>query len=525
MSRVYWLGFALAVGCGSKESKSTGEAPKESAPAKLRVARISASSAQGPSVGYTFVATNLLDGAIETSWQPAKNDRGPHWVRLELDEEVTITSIAIANGFQIKDRYGDEFLLNRRIASGRLRFGDGAEVPVRFAADARGLVSFPIDRKRTRTVELFVDETHDGTKWKDLAVSEIQITGIAKRAEPTVAKASEPSARGEWWTPPAGERTDVPALAHGFAGIDENDLGAIFTSELKPVHGAPNLFESKPPRRVARDSMDHLVIKLRDSAQLEAGFRYLIFTAGSTHKAEREYQLVRALQVSEVLRVDESARMRRPPEEAVFYLAEVHRGRSFDLLVEGEHSAMGAQLGLVFGGGDASLKHLRESSRYRLKAFGLGLRDVTGDGIFAMSPQQIAERYRAGPAVPVQLVFRTIPGRVYKPKKLIAVDLDGDGTDELVEETELMRRGWIIGTVTVYAIRGKALETIGSVQSSYSDGAMKDDPKDATECSATWKIDGRMLVFVAKKTGGPEAKSCVRGTERYELRSGKLTKS
>src|SRR5688572_19624823 len=117
MSRAYWLGLVLAVGCGSKESKATDERQpsKESPPTKLTVARISASSAQGPSVGYTFVATNLLDGAVETSWQPAKNDRGPHWVRLELDDEVTITAIAIANGFQIKDRYGDEFLLNRRI--------------------------------------------------------------------------------------------------------------------------------------------------------------------------------------------------------------------------------------------------------------------------------------------------------------------------------------------------------------------------------------------------------------------------
>lgn len=54
----------------------------------------------------------------------------------------------------------------------------------------------------------------------------------------------------EWWTPPPGERTDVEALAYGFAS-DENDLGSVFDGALKLIRGAPNLFESQPPRRVA----------------------------------------------------------------------------------------------------------------------------------------------------------------------------------------------------------------------------------------------------------------------------------
>ena len=432
--------FALIVACSSKDSKPAIEKQSEPKASQLHVARVTASSAQGPSVGYTFVATNLLDGALETSWQPAKNDRGPHWVRLELDEEMTVTSVAIANGFQTKDRYGDEFLMNRRIASGRLRFGDGAEVPIRFAADARGLVKFPIERKQTRSVELLVDETHDGTKWKDLAISEIQLTGIARQAE-AIVQAAQP-ASSEWWTPPPGEGTDIQALAYSFAGIDENDLGVMFTGELKKVRGAPNLFEHKPPRRVARAEMRKFAVKLRESSQLDAGFRYLFVDMGSTYNNTRDYQVLRAMQVSEVVRVDDTARMRRPPEEAVFYLAEVHRGASFDLLVEGEFTAMGARLGLAFANTEGGLKELRESSAYRLKAFGLGLRDVSGEGIFAMTPDQIAQSYRTGPAVPVQLVFRTVPGRVYRSKPLPVPELVID--EPMFSLNESADRNWSV---------------------------------------------------------------------------------
>ncbi|MGE0396523.1 MAG: hypothetical protein AB7T06_07400 [Kofleriaceae bacterium] len=79
---------------------------------------------------------------------------------------------------------------------------------------------------------------------------------------------------------------------------------------------------------------------------------------------------------------------------------------------------MGKQLDITLAKGAGALADVNESSKYRMKAFGLGLRDITGDGIFAMTPEQIAERYRTGEPVPVQLVFRTIPGRTYEPREI-----------------------------------------------------------------------------------------------------------
>lgn len=135
---------------------------------------VTTSSTHSPAAGYNFIAANLVDGDLTTCWQPEKP--GPAWIKVSFSRDVPVTSIAIANGFQVKDRLGDEFLLNSRIATARVRFSDGTETPLTMAADERGLVHYPIPTKRTRSVTIVVDRVHRGTRWNDLAVSEIQVT-------------------------------------------------------------------------------------------------------------------------------------------------------------------------------------------------------------------------------------------------------------------------------------------------------------------------------------------------------------
>lgn len=163
--------------CGSSDDKAKPPASETKPPptsttgereAALQIRKVSVSSSQPPSAGYTFVGENLIDGSVATSWQPAKGARGPHWIRLELADEATITEVAIANGFQVVDRIGDEFVLNRKIARAKLRFGEAGELPISFDADTRDYVRFAVTRKKTRTIEILIEDTHPGTKWNDL---------------------------------------------------------------------------------------------------------------------------------------------------------------------------------------------------------------------------------------------------------------------------------------------------------------------------------------------------------------------
>jgi len=142
-----------------------------------RPTNVTASSTQKAGPGYTFVPSNLTDGDLASSWQPASG-KSPTWFRLDYDGEITVTSIAIANGFQTTDKHGDEFLLNSRISTGRVRFSDDSEIKIEFEQDARTFVKFEVPQKRTRSVTVFVDDVFQGTKWKDLAVSEIEVRAL-----------------------------------------------------------------------------------------------------------------------------------------------------------------------------------------------------------------------------------------------------------------------------------------------------------------------------------------------------------
>jgi hypothetical protein len=97
---------------------------------------------------------------------------------LEFASEITVTSVAIANGFQTTDKFGDEFQLNSRIQNARLQFSDDTEIPIKFEADARGLVTFSVPERKTRSITVVVDEVFRGTKWNDLAVSEIEVRAL-----------------------------------------------------------------------------------------------------------------------------------------------------------------------------------------------------------------------------------------------------------------------------------------------------------------------------------------------------------
>ncbi len=142
----------------------------------LRPVRITASSTNPLVPGYSFIPDNLDDGDLTTSWQPAKGDGGAK-VQLDFAVEVTISRVGIANGFQAIDKVGDQFVLNSRIARARLRFDDGSEVLLEYAPDARGITFADVPASKTRSVVLLVDDTHRGTRWNDLAISEIELFG------------------------------------------------------------------------------------------------------------------------------------------------------------------------------------------------------------------------------------------------------------------------------------------------------------------------------------------------------------
>lgn len=203
-----WRAFAIAVSLGgvvlvvglaayfiggrAEPPKASGPPPRRGTEESLSPTRVTASSTMKTFGGYYFDPLNLIDGDISTSWQPSTRElrNGATWVQLEFPNDVSLSAIRIANGFQTIDKNGDEFVLNSRIALARALLSDGTTIVLKFSGSERGFVRFDIPpAKPTRTVRLIVDTIHRGAPRPagsrlsdDLAISEIELLGSSTLA-------------------------------------------------------------------------------------------------------------------------------------------------------------------------------------------------------------------------------------------------------------------------------------------------------------------------------------------------------
>jgi hypothetical protein len=146
--------------------------------------------------------------------------------------------------------------------------------------------------------------------------------------------------------------------------------------------------------------------------RIDAGISFLLLSASEHYQRERRYRQYRALEVEYVLSVDDRRPVREIPADAAYYLAAIHYGHAYDMVVEGAAQDMGAQLDATIGRLGGTLSGAAAKRRYHVHARGLGLRPRTPDAIFANDEASITRSYDVlGEAVPVTFELRSIPGR------------------------------------------------------------------------------------------------------------------
>lgn len=181
-------------------------------PQQVKVVGATASSTLPKWKDYTFDAANLIDGRVDTSWQPAKMDTlgVGQWIELDLGEPHELSSVEIAQGLQkIDAKLGDLFCRNNRFADARLLFDDGTYAP--YWADAnvkvatvdlfvRGenLPANQVTKVVTRYIRLVVRSVLEVVDWKDLAIAEIRVFGRPSPATQADAKLLRWDRPGTW---------------------------------------------------------------------------------------------------------------------------------------------------------------------------------------------------------------------------------------------------------------------------------------------------------------------------------------
>jgi len=141
-----------------------------------RVSKVVTSSTHPTWKEYAFGGEQLIDGFIETSWQPRTKKGGGvgESVTLILPKAAPITGLRVANGFLRRDRLGDLFLWNNRLRHVVVEAGDSKQVAY-FYPDHRGYVDIRFPPATTDRVKLTVRSIYPGLLWNDLAISEIEV--------------------------------------------------------------------------------------------------------------------------------------------------------------------------------------------------------------------------------------------------------------------------------------------------------------------------------------------------------------
>lgn len=145
----------------------------------IKIARVNTSSQLPNYQDHRFRGEHLIDGRLDTSWQPrgSKTHSVGEWAQVFFTGSHLVSAMEIANGYQRPDKSLDLFLTNSRLKAARLEFSDGSIQNVSVPTDRRGFTRVPIRPIHTTFVKIVIQAIEPGTKWHDMAISEIRFLG------------------------------------------------------------------------------------------------------------------------------------------------------------------------------------------------------------------------------------------------------------------------------------------------------------------------------------------------------------
>jgi hypothetical protein len=203
-------------------------------------------------------------------------------------------------------------------------------------------------------------------------------------------------------------------------GMTAADLGRPFDASFQPLAGHGPLFPSKPIE--SYPVFRHSVALVEDQITLAATVRSwgLNADAGRT----RRFASYRAEQIVDFRAVDDMTPPAAAPPTAMYYLAKVYYGRSYEVRLSGDERQFTSNLAGAFMSGklDGGMKSFAEKNRLEFTAVGRGLRPKTGAAIYAKDPSEIEANYtvEGSTTVPVEVEYRLVPGHALPTTEPIA---------------------------------------------------------------------------------------------------------
>lgn len=153
-------------------------APSALAPVDRANIVASASSTLAPVEDLSYTVDNLFDGKNDTAWNHDSQLTDPigEWILLRLDPAAPVERMDITNGYA---KSSEIFFRNHRAKNVTItvRRSDGtSEIQSIVLLDSQQPQPFEIDPGEPVTeIEIHIDSIYAGSRWDDLAVSEISL--------------------------------------------------------------------------------------------------------------------------------------------------------------------------------------------------------------------------------------------------------------------------------------------------------------------------------------------------------------
>jgi hypothetical protein len=206
-------------------------------------------------------------------------------------------------------------------------------------------------------------------------------------------------------------------LASAPLGISENHLGRPVDASFESFAGetGASLFPKSKVTKQGLHRMEHAMMtmdsKRGKEANIDVGAKLWGGSASVGKDNESRFASYRASQLVEFREIDDTTEIRSDgPKGAVWYIARIFYGRSFELVLHGEKSRFNASVKARYKIAKGGVKTFAEQNGLSVAAQGRGLEPVDGEAIFAQGEEEISKAYKqSGDPVPVAVEYRSIP--------------------------------------------------------------------------------------------------------------------
>jgi hypothetical protein len=149
-------------------SSNTNDGTEAQTPLRIST---NASSTRVPLKAFTYYASHVLDGNMQTAWIEGASGPGlGEWIQCDFDREVKLNQVQLTPGYF---KNASIWKQNNRLAAATLQFSDGTSRRYTFP-DQMQRQSLDTGGIRTRFVRLVIDEAYRGSvDYEDTAISEI----------------------------------------------------------------------------------------------------------------------------------------------------------------------------------------------------------------------------------------------------------------------------------------------------------------------------------------------------------------